>query len=103
MYQSGLTPFETQATIGRPRLNKDNHQPSILYPTHQPIEHWHRVYTPEEMEAKALELLSDPGTDYSPVYPYSMEDNAASVMQLFCGSEGGRQLFCDPENARRPN
>ena len=40
----------------------------------------------QEMQAKALELLSDPNTDYSPVFPYAMEDNAVAVMQLFCGA-----------------
>ena len=53
LYQSGLTPFETQATIGRPRLNKDNHQPSILYPTHQPI--WKReVFNSNRFSLKEL-------------------------------------------------
>ena len=95
--------YEGFSTACLEALYAGAHVISFTYPTRQPIDHWHRVFTQEEMEAKALELLSDPGTDYSPVYPYSMEDNAASVMQLFCGSEGGRQLFCDPENARRPN
>lgn len=104
--------YEGFSTACLEALYAGAHVISFTYPTHQPIDHWHRVYSQEEMEAKALELLSDPHTDFSPVFPYSMEDNAASVMQLFCGKEGSygqeslersRPLFSGQESARSPN
>jgi len=49
LYQSGLTPFETQATIG-PRPNKDSHGPSILRPTNQ------RIWTRELFESNRFSL-----------------------------------------------
>jgi glycosyltransferase involved in cell wall biosynthesis len=82
--------YEGFSTACLEALSAGAHVISFTYPTHQPIQHWHRVYTAEEMEAKAMELLSDPSTEYTPVTPFLMEDNAASVMQLFSGCEGHR-------------
>lgn len=75
--------YEGFSTACLEALYAGAHVISFTYPTSTPIDHWHRVYSPEEMEAKALELLNDPHTDYSPVHPFLMEDNAEKVMRLF--------------------
>jgi glycosyltransferase involved in cell wall biosynthesis len=75
--------YEGFSTVCLEALYAGAHVISFRRPGHQPLEHWHVVCTPEEMLEKALELLEDPSTDYHPVFPYSMEDNAAAVMQLF--------------------
>jgi hypothetical protein len=50
---------------------------------HNDIKHWHVVKTKEEMEARALELLSDSNTNYEPVLVFSMDDTAKAMMNLF--------------------
>jgi glycosyltransferase involved in cell wall biosynthesis len=75
--------YEGFSTACLEALYAGAHVISFTHPSRQPIDHWHQVYSLEEMEAKALELLQDPRTDYQPVFPYSMDDNAAIVMQLF--------------------
>ncbi len=75
--------YEGFSTVCLEALYAGAHVISFRRPGHQLLEHWHVVCTPQEMLEKALELLEDPLTDYHPVFPYSMEDNAAAVMQLF--------------------
>ena len=59
------------------------HVISFTKPMNQDIPHWHIVTTKEEMIAKALDLLQDDTTDYTPVLPFDMEDSAKQFMQLF--------------------
>jgi hypothetical protein len=47
------------------------------------IEHWHIVTTKEEMAAKALQILLDGGTKYTPVLPFAMDGVARQVMGLY--------------------
>jgi glycosyltransferase involved in cell wall biosynthesis len=77
--------YEGFSTACLEALYAGAHVVSFTCPTHGLLDHWHVVYSPEEMEAVALQLLEDPFTDYSPVYPHSMEDNASAVMNLFYG------------------
>jgi hypothetical protein len=41
------------------------------------------VANPEEMVAKAIELLKDEGTGYFPVVPHRIQDTAVKIMRLF--------------------
>lgn len=75
--------YEGFSTACLEALYAGAHVVSFTYPTHGTIDHWHVVYSAEEMEAVARGLLEDPYTDYSPVYPHSMEDNASALMKLF--------------------
>ena len=47
------------------------------------IDHWHIVQTKEEMIRKAGDILKNPGTAYTSVLPYTMDDSARAIMQLF--------------------
>jgi hypothetical protein len=47
------------------------------------IDHWHIVQTMEEMVKKAIGILNNPETAYTPVLPYAMDNSARAVMQLF--------------------
>lgn len=59
------------------------HVISFTRPMDAAIPHWHIVKTKEEMLEKALSLLNDNGTDYTPVLPFDINDTARSFMQLF--------------------
>jgi len=75
--------YEGSSTTCLEALYAGAHVISFCNPSRHAIEHWHIVYTPEEMAEKALDLLEDPYTDYSPVFPYAVDNNAEAVMQLF--------------------
>jgi glycosyltransferase involved in cell wall biosynthesis len=79
--------FEGFSTACLEALYAGAHVISFTNPSRQPIDHWHVVCTTEEMVELAQSILDDPHTDYSPVFPHSMEDNAATVMQLFKSPE----------------
>lgn len=59
------------------------HVISFVKTIYQEIPHWHVVNSKEEMQQKALELLSKPSLDHNPVFTYSMDDSAAAMMKLF--------------------
>lgn len=59
------------------------HVISFCRPMDAPIAHWHIVANKEEMTAKAIELLSSEGTEYTSVQPYKMEETVTRMMQLF--------------------
>ena len=59
------------------------HVISFTYPLEHPVGHWHVVSNIDEMAAKAIDILRDPNTEYSPVLVYSMDDSAKGVMNLF--------------------
>jgi hypothetical protein len=75
--------YEGFSTTCLEALYTGAHVISFYSPLHHPLDHWHIVRTQEEMAETALALLEDPYTDYSPVFPYSMDDNASTVMRLF--------------------
>jgi glycosyltransferase involved in cell wall biosynthesis len=59
------------------------HVISFVKPMKHQVDHWHIVQTKEEMIQKAISILKSPGTVYTPVLPYTMDDSAAAVMSLF--------------------
>jgi glycosyltransferase involved in cell wall biosynthesis len=59
------------------------HVISFHYPLDNPVPHWHVAANKKEMVTKALAILKDQNTDYSPVLVYSMDDSARMLMQLF--------------------
>ncbi len=64
-------------------LHAGAHVISFCKPMEKEIEHWHFVKSKQEMAQKALELLTSPDTDYTPVTPYLMKDSAQSFINLF--------------------
>lgn len=63
------------------------HVISFCKPMDEEISHWHIVKTKEEMIEKALSILGNQNTDYTPVAPYLMQDSAKMFMNLFNYSE----------------
>ncbi|HCN82244.1 MAG TPA: hypothetical protein DIT07_01300 [Sphingobacteriaceae bacterium] len=59
------------------------HVISFCNPMDKKISHWHIVHNKEEMIQKVIAILNNPNVDYSPVLPFSMDDSAKAVMQLF--------------------
>ena len=59
------------------------HVISFVKPMKPDISHWHIVDTPEEMMAKARELLLSEDTEYTPVCPYLMKDTVKAILTLF--------------------
>jgi glycosyltransferase involved in cell wall biosynthesis len=59
------------------------HVISFSYPLKEKIDHWHIVHSENEMVLKATELLSNPSTPYTPVFPLTMVNSAAQMMNLF--------------------
>ena len=75
--------YEGFSTVCLEALYAGCHVISFIKPMKHDIEHWHIVGTPEQMAKKAIEILKDRQTSYTPVLPYSMDDSARLVMQLF--------------------
>lgn len=59
------------------------HVISFCRPMEQTIPHWHTVSSTAEMIEKAVQILGNPDTEFSPVLPYTMNNTVRSVMQLF--------------------
>lgn len=59
------------------------HVISFTKPMHYDIDHWHIVTTKEEIIKKTIEILSKPDMEYKSVMPYSINETAKSIMQLF--------------------
>jgi len=74
--------YEGFSTVCLEALYAGCHVISFIKPMQHNIDHWHIVHTNEEMEKKAIELLA-PGTVYTTVLPYTMDDSAKAIMQLF--------------------
>jgi glycosyltransferase involved in cell wall biosynthesis len=55
---------------------------SFCYPLDYPVPRWHVVGTPDEMKAKALEILRKDAKEYTPVMLYSIDDSARAMMEL---------------------
>lgn len=47
------------------------------------IDQWYIVYTKEEMKQKTLDLLQDPATGQTPVFPFLMSGSVKAIMRLF--------------------
>jgi glycosyltransferase involved in cell wall biosynthesis len=62
-------------------LSAGAHVISFCQPMRQPIPHWHIVNTKEEMEKKAIWILSDQGTEYERVN-FPMETTVQNMMDL---------------------
>ena len=59
------------------------HVISFCKPMNVDFDHWHIVKTKEEMMEKTLQILSCPSFQYKSVMPYSINETAKAVMQLF--------------------
>ncbi len=59
------------------------HVISFCNPIERQIDHWHIVNDVKDMYQKALEVLNNPGTDYSSVLVNDMETSAEKLMQLY--------------------
>lgn len=75
--------YEGFSTVCLEALYAGAHVISFFSAMEKDITHWHIVQTKEEMASKALELLLDPFTQYTPVLPYNIDYIATSVMKLF--------------------
>lgn len=79
--------YEGCSTVCLEALYAGAHVISFCYPFDHPVHHWHVVADAEAMAAKAIQLLSDPATDYTPVLCHSMDESAKTVMALFTGNQ----------------
>ncbi|MBS1662130.1 MAG: glycosyltransferase [Bacteroidetes bacterium] len=75
--------YEGFSTVCLEALYAGAHVISFCDPMGVKIEHWHVVGSEEEMLEKALALLSDPATDYTPVRLYTMEESVRAMMGLY--------------------
>lgn len=62
------------------------HVISFTQPMKKPIPHWHIVTTKKEMVDKALAILQDEHTDYTPVLPFDMNDSAKEFIDILVAS-----------------
>ncbi len=75
--------YEGFSTVCLEALYAGAHVISFFSPMEQTVPHWHIVQTREEMATKALELLLNRATEYTPVLPYSIAEVATLIMQLY--------------------
>jgi glycosyltransferase involved in cell wall biosynthesis len=75
--------YEGFSTVCLEALYTGCHVISFIKPMRHDIDHWHIVETKLEMITKAIAILKSPGTLYTAVLPYTMDDSARAVMQLF--------------------
>jgi glycosyltransferase involved in cell wall biosynthesis len=59
------------------------HVISFCKPMNNDFENWHIVKTEEEMISKALEILSHPTFEYESVLPFSINETAEAVLELY--------------------
>ena len=59
------------------------HVISFVRTMHHEIKNWHVVASKGEMQQKAFELLNDPQLNHAQISTYSMDESAASMMELF--------------------
>ncbi|HEY4935186.1 MAG TPA: glycosyltransferase [Puia sp.] len=64
-------------------LGSGCHVISFIKPMEYDIEHWHIVQTIEEMMEKAQFILSDAGTVYKPVLPFTVGESVKNILQLY--------------------
>ena len=82
--------YEGFSTVCLEALYAGAHVISFCYPLDHPVPHWHVVKSKDEMTAKALEILQNPASEYTPVLLYSMDDSAKEMMRLF---ENGSEVI----------
>ncbi len=75
--------YEGFGAVNLEALYAGAHVISFVKPVDEDIPHWHIVETPKQMAQTAEALLQNPGTAYSPVLPYSINDVARQMMALF--------------------
>ena len=56
---------------------------SFVKPMNNKIENWHIVASKEEMTQKATEILQNPKSEYKSIIPYSIEQSAQKMAELF--------------------
>jgi glycosyltransferase involved in cell wall biosynthesis len=79
--------FEGFGNVCIEALYAGAHVISFTRPMKAPIAHWHIVHTIEEMIAKALSILQDGKTQYTPVLPFNMDDSAKKFIEILLGDE----------------
>jgi glycosyltransferase involved in cell wall biosynthesis len=75
--------YEGFSTVCLEALYAGCHVISFIKPMQHNIDHWHIVQTKEEMIKKTINILKNSETAYTGVMPYSMNESAKSVMNLF--------------------
>jgi glycosyltransferase involved in cell wall biosynthesis len=74
--------FEGFGNVCIEALYAGAHVISFTRPMKADIPHWHIVTTKEEMIAKALDLLQDDQTPYTPMLPFDMNDSAKKFIEI---------------------
>lgn len=64
-------------------LHAGCHVISFIKPMKYDIDHWHIVKSNEEMIKKTREILLQPDIEYKSVMPYSINDTAKSIIELY--------------------
>lgn len=75
--------YEGFSSVCLEALYAGAHVVSFCKPMKEDVKHWHVVTNENEMLQKAIEILHDPAADHSSVMPFSMNDNAKMVMELY--------------------
>jgi len=75
--------YEGFSTVCLEALYAGCHVISFIKPMQHDIDHWYIVQTKEEMVKKAIDILKNTETVYTNVLPYTMDDSAMAIMQLF--------------------
>lgn len=75
--------YEGYSTVCLEALYAGAHVISFCDPMEEKIPHWHIVHDKNEMIRCALDILSQPYIDFTPVLVHSMDDTAKEVMYLF--------------------
>ena len=60
------------------------HVISFCKAMNQQIEQWHIVKTKEEMQDKAIKILSNNNISYKSIVPFAMENTVKKMMKLYC-------------------
>ena len=76
--------YEGLGTVCIEALYAGSHVVSFTKPMDLDIQHWHHVRDEAEMTKKVRELLQDTAISHESVCPFSSNDIAVSMMNLFC-------------------
>jgi glycosyltransferase involved in cell wall biosynthesis len=75
--------YEGFSTVCLEALSTGTQVISFCRAMNEAITGWHIVHTNEEMHTKLVDLLFDNSLDFIPYVPYSMNDSARKLMDLF--------------------
>jgi len=75
--------YEGFGTVMIEALYAGAHVISFVNTVGRPVKNWHLVGSEEEMVEVAVRLLGDGGTVYESVQPFTMEDSARAMMELY--------------------